>query len=197
MSPVRLLVGLGNPGNQYELTRHNVGFMVMDALAQKWGITWQEKTKLHGWVGQGKEVVLLKPSTYMNDSGRAVQAVCHWFKIAPGDILVIYDDLDLPFGKLRLRKNGSAGGHNGMKSIIQHLGTQEFPRLRVGIGRPQVGDSAHYVLAAFNSQQKEQLAQILAQAVQVIELGMQQGLDRAMNVVNALGISSANGQKLT
>lgn len=188
MSPFQLIVGLGNPGNKYEFTRHNVGFMAVDMLAKKWGISWQEKSKLHGWVTQGKDVVLLKPNTYMNDSGRAVQAVCHWFKIIPHQVLVIYDDLDLPFGKLRLRKNGSAGGHNGMKSIIQHFGTQEFPRLRLGIGRPEVGDSAHYVLERFNSEQNEKLPSFLDQAVQVIHLGMQQGLDRAMNVGNAMGI---------
>ena len=185
MSPLQLIVGLGNPGSKYALTRHNVGFMAVDALAQTWGLTWQEKSKFHGWMAQGQGVMLLKPNTYMNHSGQAVQSVCHWFKIMPRYVLVIYDDLDLPFGRLRLRKQGSAGGHNGMKSIIQHLGTQEFPRLRIGIGRPSVGDSAHYVLDEFNSEQKEQLPVILAQVVRVIELAMQQGLDQAMNRCNA------------
>ncbi|MEN9216529.1 MAG: aminoacyl-tRNA hydrolase [Gloeomargarita sp. HHBFW_bins_162] len=188
MSPFQLIVGLGNPGSKYELTRHNIGFMAVDLLAKEWGISWQEKTKLHGWIAQGNDVILLKPNTYMNHSGQAVQAVCHWFKIMPRYVLVIYDDLDLPFGKIRLRKNGSAGGHNGMKSIIQHLGTQEFPRLRIGIGRPLVGDSAHYVLEPFNSEQKEKLPRILAEVVKVIELGIKQGFDRAMNVGNALTI---------
>ncbi|APB34118.1 peptidyl-tRNA hydrolase [Gloeomargarita lithophora Alchichica-D10] len=189
MSPFQLIVGLGNPGSKYESTRHNVGFMAVDNLAKKWGISGQEKSKLHGWVAQGKELVLLKPNTYMNDSGRAVQAVRHWFKIMPRHVLVIYDDLDLPFGKLRLRKSGSAGGHNGMKSIIQHLGTQEFPRLRIGIGRPEMADSAHYVLEAFSEPEKEQLSQILTQAIQVIELGIKQGLDQAMNRCNAWSLT--------
>jgi len=188
MSPFQLIIGLGNPGSKYAFTRHNVGFMAVDRLAEKWGIAWQEKSKLQGWIAQDNEVILLKPHTYMNHSGQAVQAVCHWFKIMPRYVLVIYDDLDLPFGKLRLRKQGSAGGHNGMKSIIQHLGTQEFPRLRIGIGRPVEGESAHYVLEAFNSEQKEKLPSILDQAVRVIELGRKQGLDYAMNECNAWNI---------
>ncbi|WP_448379880.1 aminoacyl-tRNA hydrolase [Gloeomargarita sp.] len=185
MSPWQLIVGLGNPGSKYAFTRHNVGFMAVDMLAEKWGITWQEKSKFHGWVAQAQDIILLKPNTYMNHSGQAVQAMCHWCKILPRHVLVIYDDLDLPFGRLRLRKQGSAGGHNGMKSIIAHLGTQEFPRLRIGIGRPLVGDSAHYVLEEFNSEQKEKLPVILAQVVQVVELGSKQGLDQAMNGCNA------------
>ncbi|MEN9213896.1 MAG: aminoacyl-tRNA hydrolase [Gloeomargarita sp. DG02_4_bins_56] len=188
MSPFQVIVGLGNPGSKYAQTRHNIGFMAVDLLAKEWGMAWQEKTKLQGWVTQGKDMVLLKPNTYMNHSGQAVQAVCHWFKIMPRCVLVIYDDLDLPFGKLRLRKNGSAGGHNGMKSIIQHLGTQEFPRLRLGIGRPPVGDSAHYVLEPFSAEQKEKLPRLLAAVIQVIELGIQQGLEQAMNIGNALEI---------
>ncbi|MCS7030563.1 MAG: aminoacyl-tRNA hydrolase [Gloeomargarita sp. SKYG116] len=189
MSPLRLMVGLGNPGAKYERTRHNVGFMAVDALAGRWGLAWREKSQWHGWVAEGQGIVLLKPNTYMNHSGQAVQAVCRWFKFTPREILVIYDDLDLPFGRLRLRKQGSAGGHNGMKSIIAHLGTQEFPRLRIGIGRPVVGESAHYVLEPFSPEQQALLPRLLNEVVRVVELALREGLDQAMNIGNALVIT--------
>lgn len=184
MTPLRLVVGLGNPGARYERTRHNVGFRAVEALAHHWGVTWREKSQWHGWVAQGPGALLLKPNTYMNQSGLAVHAVCRWFQLTPREMLVIYDDLDLPFGRLRLRAQGSAGGHNGVKSIIAHLGTQEFPRLRIGIGRPPGGDSAHYVLEPFPPQQEALLPRLLEEVVRVVELIQQQGLERAMNVAN-------------
>ncbi|MEN9207406.1 MAG: aminoacyl-tRNA hydrolase [Gloeomargarita sp. GMQP_bins_120] len=184
MTPLRLVVGLGNPGARYERTRHNVGFRAVEALAHHWGVTWREKSQWHGWIAEGPEVLLLKPSTYMNQSGLAVHAVCRWFQFTPREILVIYDDLDLPFGRLRLRAQGSAGGHNGIKSIIAHLGTQEFPRLRIGIGRPLGGDSAHYVLAPFPPEQEALLPRLLGEVVRVVDLIQQQGLERTMNVAN-------------
>jgi len=145
---VKLVVGLGNPGKRYENTKHTVGFLALDNLANKWGCTWKTKNKgaIAERAGMNK-IVLLKPQTFMNLSGEAVREVCDFYKIALEDILVVYDDLDLPPGSLKARQSGSAGGHNGIKSIIQHLGSQEFARVKVGIGKaPQERGGADWVL---------------------------------------------------
>ena len=142
--PISLIVGLGNPGSEYEHTRHNIGFMAVDRLAASWGISLSREKRFYGIFGESRlssrlavsgKIRLLKPTTYMNISGQSVRSCTDWFKGNPENILVVYDDMDLPLGKLRLRPSGSAGGHNGIKSIISHLGTQNFPRLRLGIGR--------------------------------------------------------------
>ncbi|MBQ2250106.1 MAG: aminoacyl-tRNA hydrolase, partial [Lachnospiraceae bacterium] len=143
-----LIAGLGNPGKEYETTRHNAGFMVIDALADKLGADVSEK-KHKGLCGKavigGQKCILLKPQTYMNSSGESIRAAADYFKIAPEDIIIIYDDISLAPGQLRVRAKGSAGGHNGIKSIIAHLGTQEFPRVRVGVGeKPSRMDLADY-----------------------------------------------------
>lgn len=138
--PLRLVVGLGNPGPKYVGTRHNVGFMAVERLAARHAVTFRQQARLHGLlaeVGQGEQRLrLLMPQTYMNDSGRSIRAALDWFSLAPGQLLVVVDDMDLPLGRLRLRQSGSAGGHNGLRSAIAHLGTQDFPRLRIGIGAP-------------------------------------------------------------
>ncbi len=138
----QLIVGLGNPEPKYDQTRHNIGFAAVDALSRSWKIPLGENRKFQGEYGEGVAPVggkirLLKPLTYMNRSGQAIQAVTSWYKLPPESVLVIYDDMDLPLGKTRLRLSGSAGGHNGMKSTIAHLSTQNFPRLRIGIGKPK------------------------------------------------------------
>jgi PTH1 family peptidyl-tRNA hydrolase len=138
----QLIVGLGNPEPKYDKTRHNVGFAAVDALSRSWKIPLAENRKFQGEYGEGiaatgDKIRLLKPLTYMNRSGQAMQGVTSWYKLEPELVLVIYDDMDLPLGKTRLRLSGSAGGHNGMKSAIAHLGTQNFPRLRIGIGKPK------------------------------------------------------------
>ncbi|HEY9645544.1 MAG TPA: aminoacyl-tRNA hydrolase, partial [Chroococcidiopsis sp.] len=138
-----LIVGLGNPGAKYDQTRHNIGFDVVDALARRWQIGLTENRKFQGIFGEGfapnrDKIRLLKPQTYMNLSGQSIRAVVDWFKLSPEAVLIVYDDMDLPLGKLRMRLSGSAGGHNGMKSAIAHLGTQDFPRLRIGIGSPKL-----------------------------------------------------------
>ncbi|MBF2097629.1 MAG: aminoacyl-tRNA hydrolase [Gloeomargaritaceae cyanobacterium C42_A2020_066] len=182
-----VLVGLGNPGSDYERTRHNIGFMAVDALADRWRMNWQEKTRFHGWVAHGSNTYLLKPNTFMNLSGQAVQALMHWLKRDPGQLLVIYDDLDLPLGKIRLRLSGSAGGHNGMKSIISHLGTEHFARLRIGIGRPTQPHSPqviHHVLGMFTAEEQGQLAAVLKLVCEAIDTSRRQGLDKAMNLFN-------------
>jgi peptidyl-tRNA hydrolase, PTH1 family len=136
----QLIVGLGNPGTKYAQTRHNVGFDVLDTLAKRCQISLSERKQFQGIYGEGissnnTKIRLLKPQTFMNLSGQSVRSTIDWFKLSPASVLVVYDDLDLPLGKIRLRLSGSAGGHNGMKSIISHLGTQNFPRVRIGIGK--------------------------------------------------------------
>ncbi|MEM9537229.1 MAG: aminoacyl-tRNA hydrolase, partial [Cyanobacteria bacterium P01_E01_bin.45] len=151
---IELVVGLGNPGSKYKGTRHNCGFMAIACLAQRWQVGMKDTKRFQGRYGEGVGPVgklrLLEPTTYMNLSGQSVRAAADWFKLDPSSVLVVYDDMDLPFGRLRLRLSGSAGGHNGMKSIIQHLGTQEFPRLRMGVGSPGgVRDVIGHVLGGF------------------------------------------------
>ncbi|MBB6447471.1 aminoacyl-tRNA hydrolase [Bacillus benzoevorans] len=156
---MKLIVGLGNPGKQYEQTRHNIGFMVIERIAEKLNIQ-LDQAKFKGLFGtgffEGEKVLLLKPLTYMNLSGESIRAIMDFYQIDPEDILVIYDDLDLPAGKIRLRQRGSAGGHNGIKSTISHLGTQEFNRIRVGINRPTNGMAiTDYVLGRFAREEQD------------------------------------------
>ena len=137
---LRLVVGLGNPGTKYEGTRHNIGFMALERMASREGFSFRQQSKLHGLaaehgIGESR-LRLLMPQTFMNDSGRSIRAALDWFGFTPEQLLVLVDDMDIPLGRLRLRAQGSAGGHNGLRSTIQHLGTQAFPRLRIGIGAP-------------------------------------------------------------
>jgi PTH1 family peptidyl-tRNA hydrolase len=185
---MKLVIGLGNPGSQYEQTRHNVGFRVVDSLATKYGWRWERQGRAmlaSGAIGTEK-VVLVKPLTFMNVSGEAVGELVRWHKLPPEDVLVVYDDLDLAVGKLRLRANGSAGGHNGVDSIIHHLHTNQFPRLRVGIGRPANSrmDTIHYVLGIPPGDERILLSTGEEQAVEAIPLTIQQDLASAMNIIN-------------
>lgn len=197
MSYPTLLVGLGNPGSQYDRTRHNIGFEVVNLLAQRWGIAWAEHRKFQGFYGEGAagslgKVRLLKPLTYMNKSGQSIRSVLDWYKLQPDQVLVIYDDMDLPLGRLRLRLNGSAGGHNGMKSTIAHLGTQEFPRLRVGIGAPQRGDrrdqTVSHVLGKFAPEEAAIVGEILGLCATAIECSLREGVAKAMSLYNSAGV---------
>lgn len=194
MADLGLVVGLGNPGVQYEGTRHNCGFMVIDVLAKRWGISLQTEKKFQGLYGEGRgpqgKLRLLKPLTYMNLSGQSVRAALDWFKLDPGAILVIYDDMDIQLGRLRLRASGSAGGHNGIKSLIQHLGTQTFPRIRVGVGQPQgQRDVTGHVLGSFTAVEQKLLPDVLAAAAESIELIYRQDLQTAMNKYNSFQLS--------
>jgi PTH1 family peptidyl-tRNA hydrolase len=151
MEDIRLIVGLGNPGTQYEDTRHNAGYWWVDAIAERKRAAWKKETKFSGWTTRvdesGREFVLLKPATYMNESGRSVSALMRFFKIEPGELLVVHDELDLPPGALKLKRGGGTGGHNGLEDIVDALGTKDFWRLRVGIGHPGDKDLvADYVL---------------------------------------------------
>ncbi|MFL5627893.1 MAG: aminoacyl-tRNA hydrolase [Ktedonobacteraceae bacterium] len=187
---MKLVVGLGNPGLQYEHTRHNVGFRVVDKLAAKLGWKWSERrgraVLASGMIGTEK-VILAKPVTFMNRSGEAVSELLRWYKLQAQDLLVVCDDLDLPVGKVRLRTQGSAGGQKGLDNIIHHLHTKEFPRLRVGIGRPSNNrmDPISYVLGVPGGDERILLATGEDRAVEAIELAITQGINAAMNIVNA------------
>ena len=190
----RLIVGLGNPGTKYDRTRHNIGFEVIDALAKQYpSVSLVENKRFQGAAGEfrssGERTVLLKPTTFMNNSGQAVRAVLDWYKFAPESVLVVYDDMDLPTGKLRLRLSGGAGGHNGMKSIISHLSTKEFPRLRVGIGSTDKGEErdqavVSHVLGRFAPGDRKIVDAVIPMAVDAIDLSLRKGFERSMNVYN-------------
>jgi peptidyl-tRNA hydrolase, PTH1 family len=188
----KLIIGLGNPGAKYDRTRHNIGFTAIDSLAKSWQISIGENSKFKGIFGEGlgvngDKIRLLKPTTYMNRSGEAIQAVLNWYKLAPESVLIIYDDMDLPFGKLRMRLSGSAGGHNGMKSAIAHLNTQNFPRLRIGIGKPANdpdADSVSHVLGKFAPAETQIMSEVLNLVLNSVELSLKQGVAKAMSLYN-------------
>lgn len=185
---MKLIIGLGNPGKEYTKTRHNIGFEAVDALADNYNIN-INKSKFKALYGEGKvgneKVVLVKPQTYMNLSGESVKAFATWYKIKEKDILIIYDDVSLPPGKLRIRIKGSAGGHNGIKSIIQHLGTNEFERLKVGIGeKPQGWNLADYVLSRFTNAELKSIEQTMEDIVGATTLIIEKGIQDAMNKYN-------------
>lgn len=183
-----LIVGLGNPGAKYEHTRHNAGRDAVLALAAAHGVKLDrlKHNSRHGVVTLGAHRALLAvPTTYMNESGRAVGPLADFYRIAPERILVVYDEVDLPLGRLRLKREGGPGGHNGMKSIIRALGTQEFPRLRLGVGRPLDGwDTADHVLSRFRDEEQADAEALVRSAVDAIELVVRDGVQSAMNVVN-------------
>jgi peptidyl-tRNA hydrolase, PTH1 family len=189
----QLIVGLGNPEPKYDQTRHNIGFAAIDALSRSWHIPLGENRKFQGEYGEGiapgsRKIRLLKPLTYMNRSGQSIQAVTSWYKLPPESVLVIYDDMDLPLGKTRLRLSGSAGGHNGMKSTISHLNTQNFPRLRIGIGKPndsENSESISHVLGKFSAAETQLMTHVLEFVVECVELSLKQGVEKAMNRCNS------------
>ena len=185
----RLIVGLGNPGETYRETRHNIGFMVLDELARRLSAAFREEKRWSGLVAKASAGQhLLKPLTFMNDSGRSVQAVGHFYKATPAETLVVYDDVDLPLGTLRFRTSGSAAGHNGIRSLIQSLGTQDFPRLKVGIapeaGRPAGERMVGHVLGKFRPEEHPALQTIITRATDAILLAIERGLGHAMNAFN-------------
>lgn len=182
-----MIVGLGNPGKKYEKTRHNCGFMVVDRLALELNIP-VDQNKFQGLYGKGKvageDVILLKPMTYMNLSGDSLIQFVNYFKIDVADIVVVYDDLDLPVGKIRLRTKGSPGGHNGIKSIISHLKTQNFNRVRVGIDRDKFIPVVDYVLGKFTKEQEPFLNQSVSEASAALKVFIQEDFVKAMNQFN-------------
>jgi PTH1 family peptidyl-tRNA hydrolase len=207
---ISLIVGLGNPGAEYDRTRHNIGFMAVDRLATSWSISLGKEKRFYGIFGEGRlssrlanngKIRLLKPTTYMNLSGQSVRACADWFKCSPENILVVYDDMDLPLGKLRLRLSGSAGGHNGMKSIISHLGTQNFPRLRLGIGRGGDKDEraiatkdnqnvTSHVLGGFTASENKILTELFNLTESAVTSILAEGLEKTMSLYNSRGVDS-------
>lgn len=190
MTELFLIVGLGNPGREYAHTRHNIGFRCLDALADRHGLTFEDRKRSKAKVAAGqigqRRVLLAKPQTYMNLSGSAVQGLLTFFRISPQQMIVVYDDLDLPVGTLRIRPKGGSGGHRGMTDIIQRLGTQDFPRIRVGIGRPEAPhmDPAAYVLRPFEEEEEPVIQEAIARVGLAIETWLSEGIDQAMNRYN-------------
>jgi PTH1 family peptidyl-tRNA hydrolase len=185
---MKLIVGLGNPGREYEHTRHNVGFQVAEELARRYHVTLKNQAKWKARVAKiadiGDGVLLAEPTTFMNLSGWAVREIAAFHRLSPADVLVVVDDADLPLGRLRLRTSGSAGGHNGLKSIIQELGTVEFPRLRVGVGR-QEGELKNHVLGRFSLEERAQIDAAVKRAADAAELFAKETILAAMNRFNA------------
>ncbi len=193
-----LVVGLGNPGERYRRNRHNIGFHCVERLAREHGIAMSKKRFKAAWgLGRigGQPVVLAMPQTFMNDSGQAVAPLSRWFKIPPERIMVVYDDLDLPAGRVRLRPGGSSGGHHGIESIISALGTRDFSRLRIGIGRPEFGDPIDYVLNDICQEQEPVLVEACEVAARAIECFLTRGIREAMNLYNGLATGAAEKQE--
>jgi PTH1 family peptidyl-tRNA hydrolase len=183
----KLIVGLGNPGSKYLWTRHNAGFMVLDELARRAGIPVTRNT-FSGLYGEGayrgERLLLLKPQTFMNLSGRSVNPALHFHRLSLQDLIVIHDDIDIPFGRVKLKEGGGHAGHNGLRSLMQELGGGQFARIRIGVGRPLHGDAADYVLSPFGRDEQALLPRILEGAVDFLELLLAEGLPKAMSLCN-------------
>lgn len=185
---MKLIVGLGNPGEKYEMTLHNAGFLAVDTLAKKYNIE-VNKEMFKGMYAKtrinGEDVILLKPQTYMNISGECVSQMMRYFKVELEDVFILYDDMEIQFGQLRIRKNGSSGGHNGIKSLIQHFGSQDFSRLKIGVGRPKGEKSViAHVLARFSKQQEHHLPILFEATSGAVEKFIEGDLKGAMNMYN-------------
>jgi len=196
---IKLVVGLGNPGNKYLFTRHNVGFMVVDVLATRWQVKVNRKGCQSLYGTSADNVHLVKPQTYMNESGKAVKC---WIAkgFSPREMLVIHDEIDLPLGTLKLKAGGGTGGHKGLLSITEELGTEEFARLRIGVGRPPGREHDHdaivdFLLSPFSLQEQETLLPLLGHAADAVETILRKGLDRAMNLVNRKKFKSGGGDR--
>ena len=183
---IRLIAGLGNPGPEYAATRHNIGFMVLDQLAAQFGSTWEKSSKWDALSAKCGSVLLIKPMSFMNRSGYPLFAVAQFYKIEPQQILVVLDDLALPVGRLRLRARGGSGGHNGLESIIMQFGTEEIPRLRVGIGEAPREGSVDYVLSRFFDEEKPLVRSAIIRAVEAVKCAIDKGLVSAMNTFNKI-----------
>jgi len=195
-----LIAGLGNPGGDYARTRHNVGFMVIEGVAKRWGVGWTYEKKFNSRLARAERAdrtgLLCEPQTYMNSSGESVGAVAEFYRVPVGRLLIVLDDADLPFGQLRLRPGGSSGGHHGLESIEQHLGTREYARLRVGIGRQSgAREITSYVLGRFNSTETPLLDKVLTVASDQVECWLESGIQKAMSQFNGVVAGAANESK--
>ncbi len=190
MKKKTLIAGLGNPGKEYAGTRHNAGFMLADRLADRWGWQWRLEKKFFAEIAEGtvgaRSVILCKPQTFMNVSGEAVGALTGYHRILPDDVLVVVDDADLPLGMIRMRPDGSPGGHHGLESVESHLGTRGYPRIRLGIARPAsaVRDIANHVLGRFTADERVVLEKVLVRSAEQTETWLGDGLAKAMNLYN-------------
>jgi PTH1 family peptidyl-tRNA hydrolase len=184
---MRAIVGLGNPGAGYRHTRHNVGFEVLDELARRWGVRFKSwKALADIAVVRERDALLAKPQTFMNASGEAVQRIAAFHKLDPADVLIVVDEVQLPLGRIRVRPSGSDGGHNGLKSVIQHVG-REFPRLRVGVGRGDpTWNLADHVLSRFDAEERDVVERSVARSADAVEVFLTDGLTEAMNRYNAV-----------
>jgi len=190
MEHLHLIAGLGNPSAKYARTRHNIGFQLVERLAEKWRSNWNAEKKFQASVAKatrnGSQVILAQPQTFMNASGEAVGALAGFYRVPPGRVLVAVDDADLPLGEIRLRASGSSGGHHGLESIEQHLGTREFPRLRMGIGRTADGrrEITDFVLSPFSGAEAAVVEEVLKAAAGQVECWLDAGIEKAMNQFN-------------
>ena len=196
---MKLIVGLGNPGSEYAKTKHNVGWMFVDRMAERIGATgWKEKEK--GMVAEGRvgaeKVLLVKPMTYMNNSGECVGPLMRWYKLGPEDVLVVHDDMDITAGTIRIRKKGSAGGHNGIKSLIAHIGSEKFIRVRIGIGRPLPGRTViNHVLEPFAAENVPRIAEAIEYLQPAVDCIINEDVDMAMNRYNPKKVKKAKNSQ--
>ena len=197
---LKLVTGLGNPGREYDNTRHNAGFMVIDSLLEMLPGAFDKKDRCSSifWEGRfkGKSLTLQKPLTFMNLSGKAVASLCARKKISAQEILLVYDDMDLPLGRMRIRKNGSGGGHNGVQSVIDEIGSQDFPRLRIGIGRSEADNAQiDHVLSVFSPEESEIFEKVRQKAAEALKFILSRDVDSAMNRYNNFDASSGAEKK--
>lgn len=186
LSTIRLVVGLGNPGAEYKRTRHNVGFEVVDFLAAEWGLAWQHSKSWQALWAKSEKAILVKPTSYMNRSGESLSAVAGFYKVEPAEILVVLDDMALELGRLRIRPEGGTGGHNGLESIIVHLGTEAIPRLRIGIGAAPGEGAVDYVLGRFFEEETPVVEKATARAADAVKCAIDNGVLSAMNLFNKI-----------
>ena len=184
VSQIRLVAGLGNPGSEYAGTRHNIGFDVVDFLAAEWGIRWENSKNWRAVWGKGGQVILIKPTTYMNHCGDAVRAVANFYTVNPAETLIVLDDMALELGRLRLRTEGGPGGHNGLESVIVNFGTESVPRLRIGIGAAPREGASDYVLGRFFEEEQPVVKKAVARAAEAVKCAIDKGVLSAMNLFN-------------
>ena len=181
---IRLVAGLGNPGPEYAHTRHNVGFMVVDLLAHQAGLKWEKSSKWDAATAKFGDALLVKPASYMNRSGHPLQAIAQFYKFSPDQVFVVVDDFSLPLGRLRIRQGGGPGGHNGLESVIAQFGTEDIPRLRIGIGAAPAEGSTDYVLSNFFEEEKPLVRSTIERASEAVKCAIDKGVVSAMNTFN-------------